>query len=134
MDAAPSHARGETRSAQNCHDAGDAFDNPRPPLCAARPRATAFRGFARAAFAARLLLRYALGGSTRMLVEEGIVVALDTLRDLPDTAHTSTLREQAESYARVVRMWSSIPPSSEQRNAMLDLVAVLQAEVASISG
>jgi len=49
---------------------------------------------------------------------------------MPQTIETLTLRQQAESYARIVRQWTMIPPSTEQRNAMLDLVVTLQADVA----
>jgi hypothetical protein len=67
-----------------------------------------------------------------MLVEQGIVVTLDMLDAMPSSTEAQTLRRQAESYQRVVRQWSMIPPSAEQRAAMLDLVAGLQAEVAHL--
>ncbi len=65
-----------------------------------------------------------------MLIEQGLYAALDELDAMPKTHETMTLRQQAESYARIVRQWSMIPPSIEQRNAMLDLVVNLQADVA----
>jgi hypothetical protein len=78
--------------------------------------------------------------ATGTLVEEGIVAVIEALSQLTDhltdqltePPEIPTLRRQAESYARIVRQWSRIPPSPEQRRAMLGLIAALQSDVMTL--
>jgi hypothetical protein len=55
------------------------------------------------------------------------------LRDLPATARTRELRAKAQTYERAVRAWAILPPSEEQRSAMVKLVLELNMEVITLS-
>jgi hypothetical protein len=50
---------------------------------------------------------------------EAVFAALD---DAPNTARTRELRVKARYYERVVQDWPYAPPSTEQLDAMLDVV------------
>jgi hypothetical protein len=73
------------------------------------------------------------GGSTRLaIVEHAIRDSLLRLRDLPPGPRVRELRAKAEGFERAVRAWASVPPSEEQRAALLKLVLDLNVEVISL--
>jgi hypothetical protein len=74
------------------------------------------------------------GKSTRLsIVTQSLHDALERLRDLPATARTRELRAKAQTYERAVRAWAILPPSEEQRSAMVKLVLELNMEVITLS-
>jgi hypothetical protein len=69
-------------------------------------------------------------GSTRLaIVEHAVNDTLLRLRDLPPGPRVRELRAKAEGFERAVRAWASMPPSEEQRAALLKLVLELNVEV-----
>ncbi len=73
------------------------------------------------------------GGSTRLaIVEHAINDTLLRLRDLPAGPRVRELRAKAEGYERAVRAWAQVPPSEEQRAALLRLVLDLNVEVIAL--
>ena len=56
-----------------------------------------------------------------------------TLSGEPDAAHTRMLVASVESYLRILDRWRAIPPTTDQRLAMTDLVDSLREEVEALA-
>ena len=63
------------------------------------------------------------------IVEHAVNDTLLRLRDLPPGPRVRELRAKAEGFERAVRAWAQMPPSEEQRAALLKLVLELNVEV-----
>jgi hypothetical protein len=73
-------------------------------------------------------------GSTRIaIVEQSLVDTLERLRDLPVGPRVRELRAKAQGYERALRGWSTLPPTEEQRAALLRLVLELNVDVMGIA-
>ncbi len=72
-------------------------------------------------------------GSTRLaIVEQALVDTLERLGELPAGPRVRELRTKAEGYERALRGWSTVPPTEEQRSALLKLVLELNLEVMAL--
>lgn len=73
------------------------------------------------------------GGSTRLaIVERSLQDTLERLADLPAGPKVRELRAKAEGYQRALRAWSVMPPTEEQRSALLKLVLELNVEAMAL--
>ena len=73
------------------------------------------------------------GGSTRLaIVERSLQDTLERLSDLPAGPRVRELRTKAEGYQRALRAWSVMPPTEEQRSALLKLVLELNVEAMAL--
>jgi hypothetical protein len=71
--------------------------------------------------------------STRFaIVEQSLADANERLRDLVGSPRVRELRSRAQSYERAVQSWKTLPPTEEQRAALLRLVLELHVEVISL--
>jgi hypothetical protein len=71
--------------------------------------------------------------STRFaIVEQSLADAAERLRDLVGSPRVRELRSRAQSYERAVQSWKTLPPTEEQRAALLRLVLELHVEVISL--
>ena len=71
--------------------------------------------------------------STRFaIVEQSLADAIERLRDAVGSPHVRELRSRAQSYERAVQGWKTLPPTEEQRAALLRLVLELHIEVISL--
>jgi hypothetical protein len=72
-------------------------------------------------------------GSTRLaILEHAIKDTLLRLRDLPPSPRVRELKAKAAGFERAMRAWSAVPPSEEQRAALVKLVLDLNVEVISL--
>jgi hypothetical protein len=71
--------------------------------------------------------------STRFaIVEQSLADASERLRDLVGSPQVRELRARAQAYERAVQNWKTLPPTEEQRAALLKLVLELHVEVISL--
>ncbi len=71
--------------------------------------------------------------STRLsIVQQSLIDSLERLQELPSTPRVRELRTRARSYERAVQTWSHVPPSEEQRAALVKLVLDLNLEVMAL--
>jgi hypothetical protein len=71
--------------------------------------------------------------STRLaIVEQSLVDTIERLRDLPAGPRVREMRAKAEGYERALRVWSTRPPTEEQRATLLKLVLELNVEVIAL--
>jgi hypothetical protein len=71
--------------------------------------------------------------STRFaIVEQSLADAIERLRDLVGSPRVRELRSRALAYERALQSWKTLPPTEEQRAALLKLVLELHVEVISL--
>jgi hypothetical protein len=71
--------------------------------------------------------------STRLaIVETSLADTLARLSELPDGPRVRELRRKAEGFRRVLRAWSTTPPSTGQRAALVKLVLELNVEAMAL--
>jgi hypothetical protein len=72
-------------------------------------------------------------GSTRLaIVEQSLVDTIERLSELPPGPRVRELRAKAEGFERVLRTWSTRPPTEEQRATLLKLVLELNVEAIAL--
>lgn len=72
-------------------------------------------------------------GSTRLaIVEHAIADTVERLSELPAGPRVRELRARAEGFERALRTWASLPPTEEQRSALLKLVLELNLEAMAL--
>ena len=73
------------------------------------------------------------GQSTRLaIVEQSLADTLARLSELPPGPRVRELRARAEGFERALRSWAAMPPTEEQRAALLKLVLDLNVEAMGV--
>jgi flagellar hook-associated protein FlgK len=63
--------------------------------------------------------------SQEALLEDSLADTLDLLRHLPESAQARGLRREVDRYYKTLARWMTVPPSKDQRDALLELVVEL---------
>jgi hypothetical protein len=71
--------------------------------------------------------------SSERALERTLFTISTTLRRMVDSPHVRELRAKARSYEPIAQRWLTVPPSSAQREATLDLVGELLGKIAELA-
>jgi hypothetical protein len=69
------------------------------------------------------------GASREALIVDALSNVFTVLTSRQETAHIRELRAQARSYEQAIKHWTTVPPTSAQLDAMLDVVTDLHGKV-----